>query len=237
MIYLMTLFFLFLLLILSFLLAEITYSPVNRSAKTRLLDSLRRISLAQQHLHDVRQYGLLFFSLVCCVLSVGVYIPYITLFLPPFFQQSEAAVLVKSHNAPLVYLGLLILLQVAGEISQALTERQNSSAMMVLNSYFWLPLLMAWSSLAAYLPVDLSHIIKDSGSSIWLGMLQPAGCLALALALIGPYLIINARALFPVSPIHTWIRELRMIVGLSIIIPLIYGRSCFSPVNEKFSPA
>lgn len=237
MIYLMMAFVLFLLLILSFFLAEIAYSPINRSAKTRLLDSLRRISLAQQNLHGVRQCGLLFFSVVCCVFSIGVYMPYMTLFLPPYFHQSEAAALVKSHYAPLIYLGLLTLLQVAGEISQALTERRNSSAALVLNSYFWLPLLIAWASLAAYLPFDPSHITKESGSSMWLGILQPTGCLAFALALIGPYLLINARALSPASPIHNWIRELRMVVGLSIIIPLIYGRTCFSHVNEYFSPA
>ena len=52
-------------LIVSFLLAEVTYSPAKRNVKARLLDSLRRISHAQEHIQDQRQCVLLFFSLVC----------------------------------------------------------------------------------------------------------------------------------------------------------------------------
>ncbi|MFK7778011.1 MAG: hypothetical protein QM501_07770, partial [Gimesia sp.] len=193
-------------LIVSFLLAEVTYSPVKRSVKARLLDSLRRISHAQEHIQDQRQRVLLFFSLVCCLLSIILFIPYMGSFLPKFSKLIAVPALVTSHFAPLIYLGLLTLLQVAGEIAQALTERRrNSAAALVLNSYFWLPLLLAWASLAAYLPVDSSHAAKGAVSSMWLVLLQPIGCLAFAIALMGPYLLINARPTYAVNPIHNWI--------------------------------
>jgi len=223
-------------LIFSFFLAEVHYSPVNRSEKARLFDSLHRISHALQHIQDQGQRVLLFLSLVCCLLSLLLFLPYLGLFLPNFSLLTEAPALVTCRFAPLIYLGLLTLLQVAGEIMQALTERRrNPNVAMVLNSYFWLPLLLAWASLAAYLPVDSSHAAQGAVSSMWLVLLQPIGCLAFAIALMGPYLLINARPPYVVSPVHNWIRELRMVIGLLIIVPLIYGRTCFSSVEADFT--
>lgn len=223
-------------LIVSFFLTEVNYSPVNRSGKARLLDSLHRVANTLQQLQDRGQRAFLFIALVCCLLSLLLFIPYLGLFFPKFSKSITTPVLVTCRFAPLIYLSLLTLLQVAGEICQALTERRhNSSATLMLNSYFWLPLLLAWSSLAAYLPVDSSHVVKGAASSMWLGVIQPTGCLAFATALIGPYLLINARPPYAVSPVHNWIRELRMVIGLLMIVPLIYGQTCFSPVEADFT--
>ncbi|WP_339733666.1 hypothetical protein [uncultured Gimesia sp.] len=234
---LMPLILLALLLFISLILSEAAYPTIQRSVKTRLLDSLRRIAWGQRHIQKTSQRGLLFFSLVCCLLSIGI-IPQLAILLSPFHSRLPATpLLVSGAFAPLLILGLITLLQIAGEVSLALTERRpNSSAALLLNSYFWLPLLLAWVAVAAYLPVDSPQSATGAVTPMWLIVLQPLGCLAFALALFGPYLLINACPAHRVSPVQNWIRELRMMTGLLTLIVLISGRSCFSSAEAPSTP-
>lgn len=225
------------LLLISFILAESAFLDEPLSLKTRLLDSLRRISWGQRHIQKRSQRGLLMFSLVCCLLSIGL-IPQLAILLSPFHTRLPVgAFLVSGSFAPLILLGLIALLQVAGEVSLALTEgRQNSSTVLLLNSYFWLPLLLAWAAITAYLPIDLPQSAKGVVSSMWLFVLQPLGCLAFVLALLGPYLLLNACPTHRMSPVQNWIRELRMLTGVLLIVSLIGGRSCFASSETESTP-
>ncbi|WP_298867279.1 hypothetical protein [uncultured Gimesia sp.] len=226
------------LLFFSLILAETAYPAVDTRIKARLFGSLRRIAHAQKQIPERPERCLLFFSLMCCILAIGIMPLLATELSPSLSNLIETPALVTSQFAPLIFLGLLTILQVAGEVSLALTEqRRNSSASIFLNSYFWLPLLLAWSALTAYLPVDSPHIAKDTGSSMWLGALQPLGYVAFILALIGPYLLINASRLNKVNPVQNWIRELRLLISLLIIIVLLSGHTCFSPVEMESKTA
>ncbi|QDT40682.1 hypothetical protein Pan241w_07400 [Gimesia alba] len=225
----MSLILLAVLLFASLILAESAFTDEPRNLKTRLLDSMQRIAWGQRHPQKRSQRGLLLFSLCCCLLSIGL-IPQLATLLSPFHSRLPAgAFLVSGSFAPLILLGLIALLQVSGEISLALTEgRQSSSAALLLNSFFWLPLLLAWAAIAAYLPVDSPQAAHGAVTSMWLFVLQPLGCLAFILALLGPYLLINACPTHRVSPVQNWIRELRMLTGVLLIVSLIGGRSCFA---------
>lgn len=233
----MSLILMIVLLLISFILAEAAFTDVPRNLKTRLLDSMRRIAWGQRHLQKSAQGGLLLFSLCCCLLSIGL-IPQLATLLSPFHSRLPAgAFLVSGSFAPLMGLALIALLQVAGEVSLALTERrQNSSAALLLNSFFWLPLLLAWAAVAAYLPVDSPQAAKGAVTSIWLFVLQPLGCLAFVLALLGPYLLINACPTHRVNPVQNWIRELRMLTGALLSVVLIGSRSCFSSSEAASTP-
>ncbi|QDV48824.1 hypothetical protein [Gimesia fumaroli] len=233
----MSLILLAVLLFASLILAESAFTDEPRNLKTRLFDSMRRIAWGQRHLQKSAQRGLLFFSLCCCLLSIGI-IPQLAILLSPFHSRLPAgAFMVSGSFASLIILGLVTLLQIAGEISLALTERrQNSSAALLLNSYFWLPLLLAWAAVAAYLPIDSPQAAKGAVTSMWLFALQPLGCLAFVLALLGPYLLINACPTHRVSPVQNWIRELRMLTGVLLIVSLIGGRSCFASSETENTP-
>ena len=237
-VFLALLLLLFILLFLSLILAETAYPSVDTSIKARLLGSLRRIAHTQNHIPERAERCLLFFSLLCCVLAIGIIPLFATELSPYLLELIETPALVTCGFAPLIYLGLLTLLQVAGEISLALTERRrHSSASLLLNSYFWLPLLLSWAAVATYLPVDSNHAAKVSTSSMWLGVLQPLGYAAFTLALIGPYLLINASHSNKVSPLQNWIRELRLLISLLILVPLLSSRTCFSPVETESTAA
>lgn len=234
---LMPLILLALLLLASLILAETAFTDIDRSLKTRLLDSLRRIAWGQRHIQKKTQRGLLLFSLVCCLLSIGL-IPQMAITLSPFHSRlPDASLLVTGAFAPLLTLGLITLLQIASEVSLALTERrQNSSVALLLNSYFWLPLLLAWAAVAAYLPVDSPRTASDAISPMWLFVLQPLGCLAFALALFGPYLLVKSCPAQRASPVQNWLRELRMMTGVLLIVTLISGRSCFDSGAAQSTP-
>ena len=225
------------LLFASLILTETAFTDEPRNLKTRLLDSMRRIAWGQRQLQKSAQRGLLFFSLCCYLLSIGL-IPQLATSLSPFHSRLPAeAFLVSGSFASLMLLGLVTLLQIAGEISLALTEqRQSSSAALLLNSYFWLPLLLAWASVAAYLPVDSPQAAKGAVTSMWLFVLQPLGCLAFVLTLLGPYLLINACPTHRMSPVQNWLRELRMLIGVLLIVALIGGRSCFASSETENTP-
>jgi hypothetical protein len=228
-VFLILFFLLSTLVLLSLILAETAYPAVDTSIKERLLGSLRRIADAQSNIAERSDRCLLFFSLVCCMLAIGILL-FFAIDLSPYLSELiETPALVTSQFAPLIFLGLFTLIQVAGEVSLALTERrQNSSAAFVFNSYFWLPLLLSWASLAAYLPTDSSHAAKSAVSSMWLGVLQPLGYVAFVMTLIGPYFLINVSHPDKVSPLQNWIRELRLMINIMITVLLLGSHTCFS---------
>lgn len=231
-----------LLLLLFFLPASLYLAgAVSQSSqagiKGTLFASLHRISYAQHQVRAMPQRCLLFVSLICCLFSI-ILLPF---FAESLSQRSFSLIagpdLVTSNFAPMLFLGLLLLLHVAGEVCLAITEqKRNAHAMLFLNSYFWLPALLAWAAVAYYLPLGNRQATTGAVSAMWLVLLQPLGSLALMLALIGPYLLSNtARA---INPIQNWIREFRMLISLLIIVlTLIGSRTCFSPVETGNSPA
>lgn len=222
------------LLILSFFLAELAYPLTETGFKARLLCAVRRIAHAQKQIRNRSEYDLLLFSLLCSLLTFC-FLPLIsTHFLMRIAEPTTEPALVTSRFAPMLILGLLSLLQIAGEISLAITERRRIPMIsLILNSYFWLPLFLAWAAVVAYLPIYSSHAAQGGLTSLWLIVIQPAGTLVFLLAWTGPYLLINACPDRRLSPVQNWIRELRMLIGLLVLAPLVISHSCFSPLNEK----
>lgn len=221
-------------LILSFRLAETAYPLTETGFKAQVICSVRRISHAQNRLQNRSERCLLLFSLLCSLLTFSL-VPLI--YTHSMLRTDEAtteAALVTSRFAPLLLLGLFTLLQIAGEVSLAVTERRRiPSISLILNGYFWQPLLLAWAAVVAYVPIYSSHAAQGGYTSLWLSAIQPAGTLGFFLAWTGPYLLINACPDRRVSPVQNWIRELRMLIGLLVLVPLIISRSCFFPLNEK----
>jgi len=207
--------------------------------KATLLASLHRISYAQHQVRTLSQRCLLFVSLICCLFSI-ILLP---LFAESLSQRSFSLMagpdLITGDFAPLLFLGLLLLLHVAGEVCLTITEqKRNAHTAFFLNSYFWLPALLAWAAVAYYLPLGNSDSTTGAVSSMWLVLLQPLGSLALLLALIGPYLLSNTARARTENPVQNWIREFRMLISLLIIVLTIIGsRTCFSPVETENSPA
>lgn len=220
------------LLTVSVLLAETAWSPVKAPVKTRLRLSLQRIARSQSEIQNSSERILLLFSLTCGLLTATLFPAFIQNLLIPFGQHTEVSTLISSRYAPLISLGLFILLQVAGHISLALTERRSHTiATLLLNGYFWLPLILAWASVTAYLPVHSEHVTRGAVSGVWLVLLQPAGILALLLTLTGPVLLVNAQQPRPVQPVQHWIRELHLfntVTGLAIVLASL---TCFSPLE------
>ncbi|QDT91143.1 hypothetical protein [Gimesia algae] len=226
--------FLVMLLILSFSLAELAFPLTETGFKARLMCAVRRIAHAQKQIRNRSEQYLLLFSLLCGLLTFTFLPLIITQFLLRTGEPTTAPELVTYRFAPLLLLGLFSLLQIAGEISLAITERRRiPSISLILNAYFWLPLLLAWAAVAAYLPIHSSHAIQGGLSSLWLIVIQPAGTLVFLLAWVSPYLLINACPTRRVSPVQNWIRELRMLIGLQVLASLIVSRTCFSSFDEK----
>lgn len=219
---------------LSLLLAETAFPDYERSLKLRLIYALHRIAQAQRLLATKKESPLLLCSLTCSLLSVGL-IPQLAFLLSPF--QAYGAVsplLFTGAFAPLILLGLICLLQVAGEVCLALTEQHtNPSTTLLLNSFFWLPLLLAWAALGAYLPVDSPQAAHGAESAQWLFVLQPLGCLTIVCALISPYLLSHLNPQQRIKPVQNWLRELRMIVGIFLLVSVSSGRTCFATAEPQ----
>ncbi|WP_278472344.1 hypothetical protein [Gimesia maris] len=223
-----------LLLVLSFTLSERAYPLSETDFKARLICAVRRIAHAQKQIRNRSEQYLLILSLLCCLLSFSLLSLISKQLLMRYGAPTEELTLVTCRFAPLVLLGLLTLLQIAGEVSLAVTERRRVPSMsLILNASFWLPLLLAWAAVVAYLPIDSSYTVQGGQTSLWLIVIQPAGTLVFFLAWIGPYLLINADPDRRVSPVQNWIRELRMLIGLQVLAPLVISRTCFSPFDEK----
>ncbi|MFH1304710.1 MAG: hypothetical protein ABIK07_26960 [Planctomycetota bacterium] len=222
----------------SLYLAEATNPPADVGIKTRLLETLRRIARAQNQKQGLSHQCLLFFSLVCCLSAICIVPQFAESLSLRSFLLIEGPALVGGDFAPIVLLGLLLLLHVAGELCLAITvKKQDRDAAFCLNSFFWLPLLFAWTAVAYYLPVGKSPAASGAVSSMWLVLLQPLGSLALVLSLIGPYLLITTARVRSENPVQNWIRELRMLISLLIIVLTLVGsRTCFSASEIQNSP-
>lgn len=226
--------FLGMLLVLSLTLSELAYPLSETGFKARLLCAVRRIAHAQKQIRNRSDLYLLLFSLLCSLLMFSLYPVFCTNFLTRTGSPSSDSGLVTCRFAPLLFLGLFTLLQIAGEVSLAVTERRRvPSISLILNGYFWLPLLLAWAAVVAYLPIYSSHAVQGGHTALWLIVLQPAGTLAFILAWIGPYLLINACPDRRVSPVQNWLRELRMVIGILVLALVAVSRSCFFPFGEK----
>lgn len=218
------------LLFLTCIIAEPQKESAPTGIKSRVLDSLHQISHALNRHQNFSIRCLEFSSLCSCLASI--------LILPQFAERITERSFSLFVMPPLfhtdwgstVLLGLLLILHVAGETCLAISERQqNHDAMLCLNSYFWLPLLFAWVAMAYYLPLDTGQASSNSVTSLWLVLLQPLGSLAVVLSLLGPYLLIRTTKSITENAFHYWIRDLRMLISLLIIVLTIVGsRTCFS---------
>ncbi|QDV18464.1 hypothetical protein Pan153_31220 [Gimesia panareensis] len=219
----------------SVLRAEAAWSPASDPVKTRLLLSLRRIARSQAEIADRSQRFLLLFSLTCGLLSIAFLPWYISNMLTVQEKTTGVAALITCRYAPLMYLGLFVLLQAAGHISLSLTERCSQPlTSLLLNGYFWLPLLLAFAAVGAYLPVHSEQAARGATSTIWLLLLQPAGTLALLMALTGPAILVNAREPWTVRPVQHWIREFHTFNSVFIMVLIMASLTCFAP-QEKIS--
>tara|TARA_R110002111_G_scaffold256979_3_gene324781 strand:- start:140078 stop:141070 length:993 start_codon:yes stop_codon:yes gene_type:complete len=222
----------------SLYLAETKNQSANAGLKKTLLDALRRISRSQNRNSEIAERCLLCFSLVCCLFAIIIVPQFAESLSLRSFLLVKVPTLVIGDFAPIVFLGLLLMLHVAGEVCLTITaQKQNRKAAYALNSFFWLPLLFAWTAVAYYLPVGNSPVATGALSSMWLVLLQPLGSVALILALIGPYLLISTSLSHRQNPIAAWIRELRMLISLLIIVLTLVGsRTCFSSSEIQNSP-
>ncbi|WP_417386524.1 hypothetical protein [Gimesia sp.] len=221
-------------LVLSFTLSELAYPLSETGFKARLLCAVRRIAHAQKQIRNRSDQYLLLFSLLCSLLMFCLYPVLYTIFSTRTGSLSSQSELVTCRFAPLLFLGLLNLLQIAGEVSLAITERRRiASISLILNAFFWLPLLLAWAAVVAYLPVYSSHAVQGGHTSLPLIVLQPAGTFALILAWMAPYLLINACPDRRVSPVQNWLRELRLVTGILVLDLVAVSPSCFFPLGEK----
>ncbi|MFG0239771.1 MAG: hypothetical protein ACF8CY_01780, partial [Gimesia chilikensis] len=209
-------------LLISLLLAETAWSPLNASVKTRLQLAVQRVARSQAEITQRSERCLLLFSLTCGLLTIAFLPGYITNMWSIRSEPVEATGLVTCRYAPMMYLVLFVLLQAAGHISLAVTERQrHPQAGLLLNGYFWLPLLLSFASVAAYLPVHAEQAMSGATSTVWLLLIQPVGMLALYLSLTGPVILVNAQTPKPVRPVQHWIRELHLfntVFVMSIIV-------------------
>lgn len=228
------------LLPLSLFLAKIQHQDSQPEIESHLLDALRKVSHAQNQTVNFSERCLLFLSLLCCIAAM-IIVPH---FVESLTAQSYSIIpmpqLINGDGSSIVLLGLLLILHAAGEACLANGERryQNRYAVLCLNSFFWLPLLFAWISLAYYLPLSNSHNTSAAVSTAWLVLLQPLGSLALIQSLLGPYFMVNTTLTSNKKLVYYWIRELRMLISLLIITLTIVGsRTCFSPAEIQNTPS
>lgn len=214
----------------SLMLAEVAWSPVKAPAKTRLRLAVQRVARSQAAVSSRSEKILLLFSLTCALLTLAFLPGCLTHLLSIPKTPAEATGVITCRYAPMMYLGLFVLLQAAGQISLALTERgRHPIAGLLLNGYFWLPLLLAFTSVAAYLPVYSDPEAGGATAALWLLLLQPAGILALQLALTGPAILINAQPNRQVSPLQHWIREFHILNTALVMVIVMVSLTCFAP--------
>ena len=220
-------------LLISLLLAEAAWSPLNASVKTRLQLAVKRVARSQAEITQRSERCLLLFSLTCGLLTIAFLPGYITNMWSIRSEPVEATGLVTCRYAPMMYLGLFILLQAAGHISLAVTERQRHPLSgLLLNGYFWLPLLLSFASVAAYLPVHAEQATSGATSTVWLLLIQPVGMLALFLSLTGPVILVNTQVPKPVRPVQHWIRELHLFNTVFVMSIIVLSLTCFGPREE-----
>lgn len=222
------------LLPLSLILTGLQHPSSQHGIGNHFLNALHNIARVQNQIEKFSERCLLFLSLLCCLVAM-ILLPH---FIKSLTAQSYSIIpmpqLINGDGSSIILLGLLLILHVAGEICLAKGERgyQNRYAILCLNSFFWLPLLFAWTSLSYYLPLSNSHNTSAAVSTAWLVLLQPLGSLALILALLGPYFMMDIMLTLDKRLIYYWIRELRMLISLLIITLTIVGsRTCFSPTE------
>ncbi|QDT99580.1 hypothetical protein [Gimesia aquarii] len=227
------------LLPLSLILTGLQHPSSQHGIGDHFLNALHNISRVQNQIEKFSERCLLFLSLLCCLVAM-ILLPH---FIESLTAQSYSIIpmpqLIKDDGSSIILLGLLLILHATGEICLAKGERgyQNRYAVLCLNSFFWLPLLFAWSSLAYYLRLGDNHSTSAAVSTVWLVLLQPLGSLALILALLGPYFMVNTTLTSNKKQVYYWIRELRMLISLLIITMTVVGsRTCFSPAEIQNTP-
>ena len=138
-----TLLFLLIMLLLLGLLLVLSFTPLSETDfKARLICAVRRIAHAQKQIRNRSEQYLLILSLLCCLLSFSLLSLISKQLLMRYGAPTEELTLVTCRFAPLVLLGLLTLLQIAGEVSLAVTERRR------VHSFFSLPgLALIYSSM------------------------------------------------------------------------------------------
>ncbi|QDU08381.1 hypothetical protein [Gimesia aquarii] len=227
------------LLPLSLILTGLQHPSSQHGNGNHFLNALHDVSRAQNQIENFSERCLLFLSLLCCLVAMIILPHFIESLTTRSYSIIPMPQLINGDGSSIVLLGLLLILHAAGEISLANGERgyQNRYAVLCLNSFFWLPLLFAWTSLAYYLRLGDNHSTSAGVSTVWLVLLQPLGSLALILALLGPYFMVNTTLTSNKKQVYYWIRELRMLISLLVITMTVVGsRTCFSPAEIQNTP-